>query len=108
MAIRCHLRLGKVAMKSNVAKRSIVLQGHKTSVSLESEFWEGLREIATRKKMRLPALLMEIDAGRRNANLSSAIRIFVFQYFRYPGHAGKPQPGPRGVLAAETDLPSYL
>ena len=95
-------------MKTSVAKRSIVLQGHKTSVSLESQFWDGLREIAARKKMPMPALLMEIDAGRQNANLSSAIRIFVFEYFRNRGHAAKPQAGPRSQSAAETDYPAVV
>ena len=43
-------------MKSTIIKRSIVLQGHKTSVSLEAEFWEGLREIACAQKINLTTL----------------------------------------------------
>jgi predicted DNA-binding ribbon-helix-helix protein len=69
-------------MKSAIAKRSVVLRGHKTSVSLEIEFWDGLREIAELKKTALSSLLQQIDTDRRHANLSSAIRIFVFEYFR--------------------------
>jgi len=70
------------SMKSAIAKRSVVLRGHKTSVSLEKEFWEGLREIAEVKNAALSSLLQQIDTDRRYANLSSAIRIFVFEYFR--------------------------
>ena len=80
-------------MKSAIAKRSVVLRGHKTSVSLESEFWDGLREIAELQKTTLSALLQQIDGDRHNANLSSAIRIFVFEYFR--NRAGN-KPPPRG------------
>lgn len=69
-------------MKSAIAKRSVVLRGHKTSVSLEKEFWDGLREIADVKNTALSSLLLKIDSERRNANLSSAIRIYVFEYFR--------------------------
>ena len=74
-------------MKSAIVKRSIVLRGHKTSVSLENEFWDGLREIAERQKSNLSTLVQQIDSDRDNANLSSAIRIFVFEYFR--NHADK-------------------
>jgi len=69
-------------MKSAIVKRSVVLRGHKTSVSLEKEFWDGLREIADVKKTALSSLLLKIDSERHNANLSSAIRIYVFEYFR--------------------------
>lgn len=67
-------------------KRSIARDGHKTSVSLEKEFWDGLREIATlqgTKIKRLVGLVEQIDQGRRNGvNLSSAIRVFVFTQLR--------------------------
>ena len=69
-------------MKSVIIKRSIVLNGHKTSVSLENEFWEGLRQIADTQKSKVSALVQRIDRERTNRNLSSAIRIFVFNYFR--------------------------
>jgi predicted DNA-binding ribbon-helix-helix protein len=69
-------------MKSAIVKRSIVLGGHKTSVSLESEFWGGLRTIADLQNTKLSKLVQRIDFERRNANLSSAIRVFVFNYFR--------------------------
>ena len=69
-------------MKSVIIKRSIVLNGHKTSVSLENEFWEGLRQIAEGQKIKVSALVQRIDRERTNRNLSSAIRIYVFNHFR--------------------------
>jgi predicted DNA-binding ribbon-helix-helix protein len=69
-------------MKSVIIKRSIVLNGHKTSVSLENEFWEGLRHIADGHKIKVSALVQRIDRERTNRNLSSAIRIYVFNHFR--------------------------
>lgn len=69
-------------MKSVIIKRSIVLNGHKTSVSLENEFWEGLRQIAEGQKSKVSALVQRIDRERTNRNLSSAIRIYVFNHFR--------------------------
>ena len=69
-------------MKTAVLKRSIKINGKKTSISLEDEFWYGLLEIATYKKMAVPKLVEQIDNRRMIINLSSAIRIFVFNYFR--------------------------
>lgn len=69
-------------MSSTVTKRSIVLMGHKTSVSLETEFWDGLRKIASAQKAKLTDLLHQIDEGRKGGNLSSAIRVFVFNNLR--------------------------
>ena len=69
-------------MISAVFKRSIIIDGRKTSVTLEDEFWGGLREIARRKNATATSLLKEIDDARTENNLSSAIRIFVLNYFR--------------------------
>lgn len=69
-------------MKSPVAKRSIVITGHKTSVSLEDAFWGGLKDIATSRNMTLSELVAAIDADRRQGNLSSAIRLFVLDHYR--------------------------
>src|SRR6266511_5642561 len=65
------------AVKSLVSKRSIVIAGHKTSVSLEDQFWNSLKEIAGERNMTLAELVGAIDADRQHANLSSAIRLFV-------------------------------
>jgi predicted DNA-binding ribbon-helix-helix protein len=64
-------------MKSAVAKRSIVVAGHKTSISLEDAFWSGLKEIAAQRDMTLSDLITTINADRKHGNLSSAIRLFV-------------------------------
>jgi len=80
-------------MKSPVVKRSIILAGHKTSVSLEDEFWEGLKEIAGKQLMTLSTLVDTIDAQRQQGNLSSALRLFVLEFYRsqipeVEGHEG--------------------
>ena len=69
-------------MKSLVIKRSIVIDGHKTSVSLEDAFWSGLREIAHDEHMTLSKMVSDIDGKRRQGNLSSAIRLFVLDHVR--------------------------
>ena len=69
-------------MNSANIKRSIVRNGQKTSVSLEKEFWEGLREIASSQKTKLTTLVQHIDQKRDGTNLSSAIRVFVLENVR--------------------------
>lgn len=69
-------------MKSLVAKRSIVIAGHKTSVSLEEPFWLGLKNIAQGQETTLSHLVETIDVGRNQGNLSSALRLFVLERFR--------------------------
>lgn len=69
-------------MKSPVVKRSIVIAGHKTSVSLEDAFWEALKEIATSRRLTLSDLVATIDSARTQGNLSSAIRLFVLDHYR--------------------------
>jgi len=69
-------------MKSPVVKRSIVIAGHKTSVSLEDAFWQALKEIASNRQMNLSDVVASIDTGRHQGNLSSAIRLYVLDYFR--------------------------
>ena len=68
--------------ESGVMKRSVVLDGHKTSVSLENEFWSALREIASREKTNVSKLVARIGHDRTNINLSSTIRVFVLNYFQ--------------------------
>ncbi len=69
-------------MKSPVVKRSIVIAGHKTSVSLEDAFWQGLKDIAASRDMTLSELVATIDTDRRHGNLSSGIRLFVLDHYR--------------------------
>jgi predicted DNA-binding ribbon-helix-helix protein len=80
-------------MKSPIVKRSIVIGGHKTSVSLEDAFWRGLKDIARAQHMTLSTMVGEIDKARQQSNLSSAIRLFVLDrlcrselQFRGDGH----------------------
>jgi predicted DNA-binding ribbon-helix-helix protein len=72
------------AMKSPVVKRSIVIAGHKTSVSLEDAFWTALKEIAGGRNMTLSDMVATIDTERQHGNLSSAIRLFVLDFYRNP------------------------
>lgn len=69
-------------MKSHVVKRSIVVEGHKTSVSLEDEFWNALKEIAAERRETLSELVGRIDGDRTHGNLSSSIRLFVLNHYR--------------------------
>jgi predicted DNA-binding ribbon-helix-helix protein len=66
--------------KSAVVKRSVVIGGHKTSVSLEDAFWGRLKKIAAAESETLSKLVSEIDETRQNSNLSSAIRVFVLEH----------------------------
>jgi predicted DNA-binding ribbon-helix-helix protein len=70
------------AVKSPISTRSIVIAGHKTSVTLEDEFWNSLKEIAVERGMTVPELVAGIDGARQHANLSSAIRLFVLGVYR--------------------------
>ena len=70
------------ALKSPVVKRSVVVNGHKTSVSLEREFWNGMKEIASSRNLTLSDLVAEIDEDRQQGNLSSALRIHVLEYYQ--------------------------
>ena len=69
-------------MTSPVVKRSIVIAGHKTSVSLEREFWTAMKEISNARRKTLSELVGEIDHDRDEGNLSSAIRLFVLNHYR--------------------------
>jgi predicted DNA-binding ribbon-helix-helix protein len=79
--------------KSLVIKRSIVVGGHKTSVSLEDDFWDALRQIAHEHRVTLSDLVGSIDSGREHGNLSSTVRLFVLKHYR------------RRVEAEETEHP---
>jgi predicted DNA-binding ribbon-helix-helix protein len=70
-----------VKSKSLVIKRSIVVDRHKTSVSLEDIFWNALRDIAHERGETLSHLISSIDANRQSSNLSSVIRVFVLRHY---------------------------
>jgi predicted DNA-binding ribbon-helix-helix protein len=69
-------------MKSPIIKRSIAVAGHKTSVSLEDEFWKALKEMAIQRDVKLSDIIAVIDGERQCGNLSSAIRVFVLGSYR--------------------------
>jgi predicted DNA-binding ribbon-helix-helix protein len=70
-------------MNSPVIKRSVVIAGHKTSVSLEDAFWTSLKEIAISRGVTLSDLVTSIDVERQQGNLSSCLRLFVLDFYRY-------------------------
>jgi predicted DNA-binding ribbon-helix-helix protein len=96
-------------MRSAVVKRSIVIAGHKTSVSLEAAFWTALKDIAATRQQTLSDLVGAIDAERKQGNLSSAIRLFVLDHYqaRTPSNgesnrrSGKMALAPTSVLRVE-------
>ena len=90
-------------MKSPVVKRSIVIGGHKTSVSLEEAFWTSMKEIAEQRGMGLSKLVTTIDDSR-HGNLSSAIRLFVLDHFRSRALSPARESRPRAGHAPEEPL----
>jgi predicted DNA-binding ribbon-helix-helix protein len=72
---------------ARVVKRSLVIAGHRTSVSLEDAFWRRLRLIATERGLSLNRIAAIVDASRGGANLSSAIRVFVLEEGETPSRA---------------------
>ena len=70
-------------MKSSIGKHTVVVKKRKTSITLEDDFWQALREIARLRRVSLSRLISSIDADREfAANLSSAIRLFVLRFFK--------------------------
>ena len=69
-------------MRSSISKRSVVIGGHKTSVSLEDAFWSDLKKIAHTEEATLSELIAKIDESRQQGNLSSAIRLYVLEHIR--------------------------
>ena len=96
-------------MKSPIVKRSIVIAGHKTSVSLEDAFWEGLKEVAGKRHTSLSDLVAAIDSERQHGNLSSAIRLFVLDFHRAQSpEAEERRNGPHEMIAARAILDPLL
>lgn len=69
-------------MPMTIVKHSLAIAGHRTSISLEEDFWEGLKSIAAQRGLSISALVAEIDSERGDANLSSALRVFVLKAVR--------------------------
>jgi predicted DNA-binding ribbon-helix-helix protein len=86
-------------MKSTVAKRSIVLAGHKTSISLEDAFWRALKDIASSRRTTLRDLINSIDTDREQGNLSSAIRLFVLNHYKAGAASHLSDSRPSAIIA---------
>jgi len=69
-------------MQSSIRKRSIVINGHKTSISLEDAFFSALKEISKQRRLTLAELITEVGRARTAGNLSSALRLFVLDFYR--------------------------
>jgi predicted DNA-binding ribbon-helix-helix protein len=97
-------------MKSPVVKRSIVIGGHKTSVSLEDAFWRGLKDIAVSRHVTLSDLVGSIDSERKQGNLSSAIRLFVLGHYqaRPNGESPTRPASARDIIMMPPPAPSVL
>jgi len=79
--------MATTAAKKERLKRSVTLSGHRTSISLEAEFWQALAEIASERKRPLAQLIGEVDKREgRDKNLSSALRLFVLAHYRGKKH----------------------
>ena len=82
-------------MKSSIVKRSVVVGGHKTSVSLEEPFYQALKDLAASRRVTLSDLVAGIDTAREKGNLSSAIRLFVLNHYQArPSYEGQTRPSP--------------
>lgn len=71
------------------SKRSVVIGKRKTSLSLEDAFWLSLKEIAAEERVSIAMLVNRIEADRRYANLSSAIRLYVLDHYRRLADLGR-------------------
>ena len=76
------LQNGGRSMKSLVVKHSVVIDGRKTSISVEDAFWTALKEIAHERGENLQRLITTIDADRQSANLSSVLRVFILEFYK--------------------------
>ena len=68
--------------RPSIKRRSVVIDGHRTSVSMEDAFWDALREIAKQRQLTMQELVTSIDLQRKHDNLSSAIRLFVLSQYQ--------------------------
>jgi predicted DNA-binding ribbon-helix-helix protein len=96
-------------MKSLVVKRSIMFAGHKRALVSKMHSWEGLKEIARGRNTTLSELVAAVDSERQQSNLSSAIRLFVLDFYRNKladVQAGGDGPGGNLAIRAEAVMPS--
>lgn len=96
-----------MAVVGSIQKRSVIIASHRTSVSLEPEFWAALKEIAQRRDKSINELVTEID-GQRRGNLSSALRVYVLTFLQgqLAASAEPREQSVEPVAAPETHTPS--
>ncbi len=75
-------RKRRARKQSRVVKRSVVVSGRNTAISLEATFWDEMQKIAMAKRTTRPRLIAQIKTRRKPANLSSAVRLFVLAYYQ--------------------------
>jgi predicted DNA-binding ribbon-helix-helix protein len=95
-------------MKSCIIKRSIVISGHKTSISLEDAFWKGLKDIAHGRDLTLSEMVALIDSRRAEGNLSSAVRLFVLDHYRTVVGTVADEPAPQLETTARDSDPTLI
>jgi predicted DNA-binding ribbon-helix-helix protein len=74
--------VSQTVVKSTIIKRSIAIDGRKTSIGIEDDYWNSLQEIAHQRNEAVSRLVTRINAERKFANLSSAIRLFVLEHYQ--------------------------
>jgi len=103
---RAAMRSSRAAMKSLILKRSIMIAGQKTSVSLEDEFWQALKQIAVGLDMPMAELVHQIGQQRENGNLSSALRLFVLEHYLSRAKAKPDNESVQGSVKGEVCSPT--
>jgi predicted DNA-binding ribbon-helix-helix protein len=93
-------------MRPSIRKRSIIVRHHRTSVSLEDDFWSALKEIVRERDSTLSDMIVALDSERQQGNLSSAIRLFVFDFYRNLAFRPLAKPSLE-VLKPDGPRPSY-
>ena len=96
LASRVQAMIRRRGLRSQVSKRSVAIGQHKTSISLEAGFWDGLKEAAAHEGISVPVLITLIDTDRDHANLSSAVRLYVLDYYRRLGELALATGGAKG------------
>jgi predicted DNA-binding ribbon-helix-helix protein len=93
--------MGKAQSTTSINKHSVIVAGHKTSVSLEDEFWHRLQDIADAQGVTVSKLVQKIELEWRKGNLSSAVRVFVLNYFSSQAPVRARGGAPDGAIGAE-------
>jgi predicted DNA-binding ribbon-helix-helix protein len=100
------MRSSRAVMKSLILKRSIMIAGQKTSVSLEDEFWQALKQIAAGLDMKMAELVHQIGRQREYGNLSSALRLFVLEHYLSRAKAKPDNESVQGEVKGEVCSPT--